>query len=250
MSGLRFVVCLSLASVVGLVYAGTAAALGGSVVAGLAATSEVAASASVQPGSVQLDATVALSADPGSEPGLSSPAPASASSSVDVKVGTEEAQAPITALASDPESSAPAASIEAPTGSVDLPGGSPKPPDTKARVRSRAPRPARPVRRHDAPPARPTTRLLPLRAAAPVVRPPHQAANGVAPVSGDGTLMSDGSRPPGSAAAGSGGGFGVAGFVILVGFVSSAAALLGRRLRPVAKLARPPALLFVLERPG
>ena len=60
----------------------------------------------------------------------------------------------------------------------------------------------------------------------------------------------DGSHLPGSAGAGLGGGFGLAVSAILVAFLFLAAPRYGRRLRPTAELARPPALLSVLERPG
>lgn len=98
MSGLRFVICLSLVSIACLAYAGTAAALDGPtpVVAGVTATTTgVAASTSVQAGSAQLAATVAVSSDAGSEPGPSSPAPASASARADVKVGAVDIRASV-----------------------------------------------------------------------------------------------------------------------------------------------------------
>jgi hypothetical protein len=47
-----------------------------------------------------------------------------------------------------------------------------------------------------------------------------------------------------------GGGSGLAVFAILVAFIFLAAPRLGRRLRPIADLARPPGVLSALERPG
>jgi hypothetical protein len=237
MSGLRFVICLSLASIAGLMYAGTAAALGGStpVTAGVAATTAtVVASGSVDAGSAQLGVTVAVSSDE-SEPG-SSPISASVSPTVEVAVGTAGAGVSTTRVSSSAEA---------------LPTASKSPVRHTGRdvAKSRsANRLARHVRRaakptlSDARSARPTARPLRLRAEKPAKRV------GAAPSGG--TVISDDSRVPGSAGAASGGGSGVAVSAILVVFIFLAAPWCGRRLRRATELARPPALLSVLERPG
>jgi hypothetical protein len=255
MSGLRFVICLSLASIACLAYAGTAAALDGTtpVVAGVTAqTTGVVASTSVQAGSAQLTATVAVSSDARSEPGQPSPAPASTSARADVTVGAADTRASVGARVSGTTVSSAAVSVSANSRSVALrtTSGTPIRPvgkdDAKSRVRNRvvrhARRPATPIG-GDAQALRPSTHPLRLRVEKPAVVPARRRVDRV-------VLISDGSRLPGSAGAGLGGGSGLVVSAILFAFIFLAASWCGRRLRPTAELARPPALLSALERPG
>jgi hypothetical protein len=255
MSGLRFLTCLSLVSIACLAYAGTAAALDGPtpVAASVtAATTGDAASTSVQAGSAQLAATIDVSSDAGSEPGPSSPAPASASAKADVTVGAADARASVEARVSGTAGKSAVLSVSANSSSVTLRTASRTPlrpageDVAKSRVGKRvtrnARRSAKPIS-GDARGAILTSHPLRLRAEEPAVVPTSRRADRV-------SLISDGSRVPGSAGAGLGGGSGLGISAILVGFIFLAASRCGRRLRPTAGLARPPALLFALERPG
>jgi hypothetical protein len=239
MSGLRFVICLSLASIAGLMYAGTAAALGGSppVTAGVTATTAtVVASGFVDADSAQLGATVAVSSDE-SEPGSSSPAPASVSSTVEVAVGAAGASVSTEARVNSSPEALPTAS-KSPVRHTDKDVARSRPANRVVRHVRRA---AKPIR-GDARAAWPTARPLRLRSEKPARR--------VAAAPSVGTVIFDDSRLPGSAGAGSGGGPGVAVSAIPVVFIFLAAPRCGRRLRRAAELARPPALLSALERPG
>jgi hypothetical protein len=244
MSGLRFVICLSLASIAGLMYAGTAAALGGStpvttpVTAGVTATTAtVVASGSVDAGQTRLDATVAVSTAE-SEPGSSSPAPASVSSTVEVAVGAAGGGVSTEARVASSADALPTAS-KSPVRHTRVDVAKSRPANRVARHVRRAAKPTR----SDARAARPTARPLRLRSES-------QPAKRVAAASSGGTVISDDWHVPGSAGAASGGGSGVAVSAILVVFIFLAAPWCGRRLRRAAELARPPALLSALERPG
>jgi hypothetical protein len=241
MSGLRFVISLALASIACLVYAGTAAALDGStpVVAGVTvATTGSVTSGSVQVGARQLGATVAVSSD-ASDSGLSlkveaAGAPASVGARVRVSAGTSAALN----VAADSSSAVSPKASGRPVRPVDRRVAETS---TSNRVEPHSRRLANPTR-HEAPAARPTAAPLALQLEKPVVRPASHPSSG--------TVISAGSRLPGSAGAGFGGASGLAVAAILVAFVFLAARRCGRRLRPTAELARPPALLSALERPG
>jgi hypothetical protein len=242
MSGLRFVVSVAAASIACLVYAGTAAALDGStpVVAGVTvATSGSVASASVQVGSGQLDANVAVSSEASDQgPSLASVS-VSVSPSVEAKVGA--------AGAGDRAS----VDVATDSGSVAPPrtsGGQIRPigrdvPKT---------RPSNRVVRHSRPAAKPSGDEAPAaRLTTPPLRPqPEQPAVRSASHTGSGFVTSGDSRPPSPDGAGFGGGSGLAIAAIVVAFAFLAAPRCGRRLRPTAERARPPALLSALERPG
>jgi hypothetical protein len=241
MSGLRFVISLSLASIACLVYAGTAAALGGStpVVAGVTvATTGVVASGSVQAGSGQLGATVAVSSD-ASEPGPSlKVGVAGAPSSLGARVSVSSGSSAAVSVAADSSSAAPPKASGRPVRPV---GKGVANPPTSNRVVPHSRRLANPTR-YEAPAARPTTAPLRLRPEkSPVRSAPHPSS---------GTVIPDGSRLPGSAGAGFGGGSGLAVSAILVAFIFLAAPRCGRRLRPTADRGRPRAVLTALERPG
>jgi len=233
MSGLRFAICLSLASIVFLAYAGTAAALDGSqpVVPGVTVGASDQLAAAAVSGSLSVEV--------------------SASPTVKVNVGAAGAGASVSARVTRTSASVNAAA----GGSAVLPAAA-----------ADASRGVRPARAHNRVTGHPHPSAVRTRAAArrasardhqlsqPVEKPakrlaPPPAKRASTAVVGS-LILADGSHLPGSAGAGLGGGFGLAVSAILVAFLFLAAPRYGRRLRPTAELARPPALLSVLERPG
>lgn len=232
---MRRAACLALVLLASLLYAGTAAAFGGSTpLAG--ATSEV--TASVTPGGVSVATTVSTSS-PVAPPvsvaaSVTVPQPGSTSVSVSgtpTPVSVSEAVVPAGPAAPVPAAKTPTAVHRI------VRAQRPSPAQPSSRV-------VRPVRRTN-----PVAAIAYRRVAAPTKRvvvratKPH-ASGAVFPQLGGERQPS----PTGTGAAG--GGAGIAFVAILASFLFLAASWCGRRLRPSAELARPPALFSLLERPG
>ena len=235
MSGLRIAVCLLLASIACLVYAGTAAALDGSqpVVPGVT----VGASDQLAAAAVSGSLSVQVSASP--------------SPTVKVNVGAAGAGASVSARVTRTSASVNAAaggSAVLPAAAADASRGT-----RPARAHNRAtghPHPSAVRTREAARRASARDYQLSKRVEKPAKRlAPHPAKRASTAAVGP-LILAEGSHLPGSAGAGLGGGSGLAVSAILVAFLFLAAPRYGRRLRPTAELARPPALLSVLERPG
>jgi hypothetical protein len=228
MSGFRLVVCLALVCAASLAYARTAAASDGSTPA---LPVPVSATAEVAPTGVAVTASVAPVA------------------AVEATAGTESAPVEVAVTAEAPVSTVTEPTI-APTAPADpstVPSTAAVAPSPVSRPLPAHPRTAHPRKTHER-----KARVVSSPSASRRVRPAPLAQR-VAPHAEKRVSRSASFAPvrgPSPAGSGAGGGSGIALSAIFVTFVLLAAPSLGRRLRPAAELARPPALLSVLERPG